>query len=302
MAELFSAFSTHSEMPVWPRYRIWRVADLVFLVRTRIFQREDSYRKGMMVLFFVTSCMSGCGVNPVPLPVDLITITGPQVSHRVQLPPPCTMPEMKRWPNSPAIGLNDIREIQDQIFKKIQGQLTYPPLAMQYGWDGMVDVCFTVERNGKIVQVTVARSSGNAFLDNEAVKLLRSINHIDLSEPLPWPYLTGLLPVNYGLTAARTRQHALGNIIRYRLREVTTYPEEAIPLKLEGNIFLSALLLADGHIEQVKILSSSGFDPLDQSAKRWLEEAGPFAIGEYVSETPALLLIPLAYRFDHSRR
>ncbi len=63
-------------------------------------------------------------------------------------------------------GINAFR---DYINKAVR----YPPLAMENGTQGTVHVEFTVEKDGSITNVTVARKVGSG-LDDEAIRVVRA--------------------------------------------------------------------------------------------------------------------------------
>jgi len=66
----------------------------------------------------------------------------------------------------------------------------------------------------------------------------------------------------------RRKVEAIGNL---------NYPEEARRLKLYGSLILRVALRADGSLEEVRVLRSSGSDVLDQAAVRIVHLAAPFA-------------------------
>ncbi len=70
------------------------------------------------------------------------------------------------------------------------------------------------------------------------------------------------------LEAWRRKVERVGNL---------NYPEEAKRRKLYGSLILHVALRADGSIETLRILRSSGSDILDQAAIRIVELAAPFA-------------------------
>ena len=70
------------------------------------------------------------------------------------------------------------------------------------------------------------------------------------------------------LEAWRRKVERVGNL---------NYPEEAKQRKLYGSLILHVALRADGSIETLRILRSSGSDILDQAAIRIVELAAPFA-------------------------
>jgi periplasmic protein TonB len=81
--------------------------------------------------------------------------------------------------------------IRDLIVKK----LTYPPLARERGWEGVVLLCFVVRENGTVEQIRVMKSSGHQVLDEYAIRTVR------LVQPLPRPPVNVqlIIPIVFGL-------------------------------------------------------------------------------------------------------
>lgn len=82
--------------------------------------------------------------------------------------------------------------------------------------------------------------------------------------------------------SASTREYKYANYLDAWRRKVErvgnlNYPDEARRHKMYGNLILHAAIRADGSIEQVRVLRSSGFDVLDESAIKIVELAAPFA-------------------------
>lgn len=81
----------------------------------------------------------------------------------------------------PAAG----RRAQDDYFTILQQWLaqfrTYPDAAKHQGWEGVVELSFSIDSRGSIRGATMTRSSGVALLDNAAFELL------DRASPLPPP-------------------------------------------------------------------------------------------------------------------
>ncbi len=81
---------------------------------------------------------------------------------------------------------------------------------------------------------------------------------------------------------AGTREYKYANYLEAWRRKVErvgnlNYPEEAKRRKMYGNLILHIAIRADGSLEQVRILRSSGFDLLDEAAVRIVELAAPFS-------------------------
>ena len=70
------------------------------------------------------------------------------------------------------------------------------------------------------------------------------------------------------LEAWRRKVESIGNL---------NYPEEAKRRQLYGNLILRVALRADGTLEEVRVLRSSGSEVLDQAAVRIVNLAAPYA-------------------------
>jgi len=82
--------------------------------------------------------------------------------------------------------------------------------------------------------------------------------------------------------SASTKEYMYASYLESWRRKVErvgnlNYPDEAKQRKLYGNLILHVALRADGHIESLRVLRSSGFDVLDEAAIRIVELAAPFA-------------------------
>ncbi len=82
--------------------------------------------------------------------------------------------------------------------------------------------------------------------------------------------------------SASTRKYKFANYLETWRRKVEqignlNYPEAAKSRKLYGNLILHVAVRADGSLEQVRILRSSGYDVLDQAAVDIVKLAAPYA-------------------------
>ncbi len=64
---------------------------------------------------------------------------------------------------------------QTEMFKFIQSNIIYPKEAEQKKWIGKTFIKFVVNENGNIVDVEVAKSSGYDILDDEAIRVIKSM-------------------------------------------------------------------------------------------------------------------------------
>lgn len=64
---------------------------------------------------------------------------------------------------------------QQALFKYLSENVKYPVIAQENGIQGRVICQFTVNKDGAIVDVEVVRSGGDASLDKEAVRVIKSM-------------------------------------------------------------------------------------------------------------------------------
>lgn len=64
---------------------------------------------------------------------------------------------------------------QQQLFKFLSENVKYPVIAQENGIQGRVICQFVVNKDGSIVDVEVVRSGGDASLDKEAVRVIKSM-------------------------------------------------------------------------------------------------------------------------------
>lgn len=62
---------------------------------------------------------------------------------------------------------------EDAFRQFLEDNLVYPEAAKVYGIGGVAQVYFIVSVNGSISDVSISRTSGNADLDNEAIRVIR---------------------------------------------------------------------------------------------------------------------------------
>jgi protein TonB len=90
----------------------------------------------------------------------------------------------------------------------------------------------------------------------------------------------------------RKKVEAVGNL---------NYPSEASTLGIYGNLRLLVSLRSDGTVSQVRILSSSGYPVLDQSAIRIVHLAAPFdAFPEDLRQEADILDIIRTWQFQRN--
>ena len=68
-----------------------------------------------------------------------------------------------------------------QVFAQLKRNLRYPPKAASRGEKGIVQISFSLDRHGRVIDSRILSSSGVAELDQEALALLRR------AQPFPMP-------------------------------------------------------------------------------------------------------------------
>ena len=88
-----------------------------------------------------------------------------------------------------------IKENFNFIKEAIRKNMTYPTLARKNGWQGKVLVSFVICLDGLVEDIRIAKSSGVALLDKNAVDTIKQI------APFPNPPVraTIIVPINYTL-------------------------------------------------------------------------------------------------------
>lgn len=64
---------------------------------------------------------------------------------------------------------------QQQLFRYLSENIKYPVIAQENGIQGKVICQFVVNKDGSIVEVEVVRSGGDASLDKEAIRVIKSM-------------------------------------------------------------------------------------------------------------------------------
>ncbi|MFP4207817.1 MAG: energy transducer TonB [Wenzhouxiangella sp.] len=106
--------------------------------------------------------------------------------------------------------------------------------------------------------------------------------------------------------SASTREHLYASYMSAWIAKVErignmNYPEAARRQNIEGSLVLSVDILADGGIEQIRVLRSSGHAILDEAAVRIVRLSAPFAaLPEEIAEQYDVLTITRTWQFSSS--
>ena len=137
-------------------------------------------------------------VLPLLAAVPASTPEVPQIAIQPDAAPaaPVAAPAAAAPPAAPApraspVRSGDIAAYLASISALMQRHLHYPPAARRGREEGTAQVHLIVDRNGKLLLVELAKSSGFADLDDEALEVVRR------SEPLPaFPAALSLAQIN----------------------------------------------------------------------------------------------------------
>lgn len=95
-------------------------------------------------------------------------------------------------------GLPTVDARLEEIRRRLQAALVYPPIARRIGLEGTAWLRFEIDREGAARDVAVARSSGHAVLDRAARQT------VDRAGRLPWVYGKIEVPIRFSLAAPRS--------------------------------------------------------------------------------------------------
>jgi len=85
------------------------------------------------------------------------------------------------------------------LFAKVQQFKRYPQVAKNNRWQGDVILQAVISDHGDVGSITVARSSGYAMLDQDAVSLLERASPVALQHPLGQRQVVVQIPIGYRL-------------------------------------------------------------------------------------------------------
>jgi protein TonB len=123
---------------------------------------------------------------------------------------PTETPRQQSKPTPPAVaasrsglGIGSSRQVRDwasQVSAHLARNKRYPADALARGIGGTASVSFTLDSNGHVTSVRLARSSGNASLDRESQDLVRRASPFP---PPPQGKASITVPVNFNVRTGR---------------------------------------------------------------------------------------------------
>jgi protein TonB len=117
---------------------------------------------------------------PAPVPPVVALPPRPEIPKPAVSPKPPTPPHARPTPAATtapprprAAAAGDAKAWYGEIMTRIQRSKSYPPAAQSRGEKGVVQLAFSIDREGRVVASRIAHSSGYAALDQETIATVR---------------------------------------------------------------------------------------------------------------------------------
>lgn len=147
-------------------------------------------------------------VKPVNTPQPISEPPPPAViavAPKAEAPPTFVAPTPE--PPKPApvqtVSQVDIDAARNQygsaLSREIAKHINYPGIATQRGWQGVVEIDFQLDGNGKILSQKIRRGSGYDVLDKQALEMVRKSNFPTPPEVLKSGAFNVTVPVSFRL-------------------------------------------------------------------------------------------------------
>jgi len=114
-----------------------------------------------------TTAGASTGAVPAPVPDRKTAASTPPsgvVASAAPRPPAA---------HAPAVDDDMVARYRQQLIGAARRYKRYPRAAMDNQWEGAAEVAMVVGANGRIVEMTISRSSGHAVLDRQAIDMFR---------------------------------------------------------------------------------------------------------------------------------
>ena len=178
---------------------------------------------------------------------------------------------------------------QQALFNYLSEHVKYPKDAQEQAIEGRVICQFIVEKDGSIVEVTIASSSGNASLDKEAIRVVQSMPKwkpgLQKGEPVRVKFTVPINYFHFGHNSKQSKQQeALASWIRtlatnpayneinQYIGSKINYPAYALEDRIQGTSTCQFTVKPDGSISDIHVKSSSGESALDNEVVRMVRK------------------------------
>ena len=89
--------------------------------------------------------------------------------------------------------------LMELLRRRIMSLQAYPHQARMQGWEGVVVIKATIDKNGSLIDAVLTKSSGYGALDEDAVKLMHRVCPVHLTQDLGKSKIAVLIPIRYRL-------------------------------------------------------------------------------------------------------
>ena len=148
-------------------------------------------------------------VKPVNTPQPISEPPPPPViaaAPKAETPPTFVAPApvvTKPEPPKPTVNQADLDSARNQygsaLSREIAKHINYPGIAKMRGWQGVVEIDFQLDGNGKILSQKIHTSSGFPVLDNQALEMVKKSNFPMPPEVLKSSAFNVTVPVSFKL-------------------------------------------------------------------------------------------------------
>lgn len=170
---------------------------------------------------------------------------------------------------------DDLRLWRVSAAQAIRAHVRYPKEAFAKKLEGTVRVDFSVDATGKLLRASTSQSSGVDLLDAAAIAAVRRAT-------FPAPGCGGqvssvshIMPIVFALADDRGAPQSNRDWvdrIRAKIRSNLAIPN-GTPSDIE--VAFSVVQLPSGEVQNVRMLSSSGFSPYDEATERAILKSSP---------------------------
>lgn len=150
--------------------------------------------------------------KPIPQPVVKPVITPQPISApppviaaapKAETPPTFVAPAPEPPKPTPSVNQADIDSARNQygsaLSREIAKHMNYPKIAAMRGWQGIVEIDFQLDGNGKILSQKIHTSSGFEVLDKQALEMVKKSNFPMPPEVLKSSAFNVTVPVSFKL-------------------------------------------------------------------------------------------------------
>jgi len=154
-------------------------------------------------------------VKPIPQPIVKPVNTTTPISEpppviaaapKAEVTPSFVAPApvvAKPEPPKPTVNQADLDSARNQygsaLSREIAKHINYPGIAKMRGWQGVVEIDFQLDGNGKILSQKIRTSSGFEVLDKQALEMVKKSNFPTPPEVLKSSVFNVTVPVSFRL-------------------------------------------------------------------------------------------------------